>query len=250
MREYTLVGITFEMLIVLAAFHYALILSKNIYEYINSLYLIPICVIKSTEYLIKYNYPTDNNNIIQTKMSSIHAFLLSIANILYIYNRIDNDLWKYVILYSLYYNLLDLLYLVRSDIKIKNQMIIHHLLLIICITPCLNNTIYSYINAPDNYNLLVANNFLCEITTIPLNMSWILNSQKKQNSTEFKFWSIMTLLLYFPVRVCMTTYLSYNILNYSTPFKYFQFILTILNYYWFYKLILKCLSINSSYRNT
>ena len=249
MIEHTLIGSTFEILIVFAGVHYILILSKYIYEYINSLHLIPICVIKSTEYLIKYNYPIDSKDIIQTKMSTIHAFFLITANILYIYNGIDSNLWKYVILYSLYYNLLDLIYVVKSNMKIKNQMIIHHLLLIVCIIPCLNSTIYSYINAPDNYNLLVANNFLCEITTIPLNMAWILNSQKKQNSTEFKFWSIMTILLYFPFRVCLSTYLSYNVFNYSTPFKYFQFILTILNYYWFYKLILKCLTINSSYRN-
>ena len=239
-KKASTLGILFESIIILTFVNAIIVGLKNIYLYLDSLYVaIPYSFIKSINYYIKYKYPKDTKEIIKTKLSTLHAVILFIANLAFIYNYLDIKVWRIFLLYSAIYNGLDMIYLYNSEIKIKNQLLFHHFILIICILPIIND-----INNSE-YNNLIAKNFLCEITTIPLNMSWILYARNQQHTFKFKLYSFLTILLYIPFRICLNSYLSYSILNFKSNFKVCQFMLTGLNYYWFYKMIKKVWFIKS-----
>ncbi len=240
-KETSALGICFESLVILAFINVIYTSIQKIYTFLDSYYvIIPSFVIKGTEYILKKNNKDESKEIIKTKLSTIHAVLLFISNVLFLYNYLSLDLWKFGLLYSVIYNGMDMVYLYYSDMKIKKELLFHHLMLITCIIPILVNL---NIELPSNYYRLIALNFLCEITTIPLNFSWILYAKHKQKTSQFKVLSGLTILLYIPFRICLTSYLSYTVLEWNSNFKYFQFMLTTLNYYWFYKMVKKVGSI-------
>jgi hypothetical protein len=205
----------------------------------NYVIIIPLIIINTVEYYIYYNYPKDTREIRKTRLSVIHAMVLFISNLCYINSFISTELWKTTLLYSVIYNVLDMEHLYFSKIKIRYQLLFHHFILIVCILPILIPKVHTYIQVHSGYNMLVANNFLCEITTIPLNLGWILQAQGKQKTLVFNLYVMLTLFLYIPFRLFLTAYLSYTNLYIETKFKYFQFMLTGLNYYWFSKMLQK-----------
>jgi hypothetical protein len=244
-RDSSILGVCFESIVVLAFVNVFWVTLKNIYLFLDSYSVaIPYLCIKGTERYIKLNYINDSKEIIKTKLSTLHAIVLFLANILFIYNQISLEIWKQCLLYSVVYNLSDMVYLYFSDMKIKHQLLLHHSMLITSILPVIYEPLYFLVEHISNYNTLVATNFLCELTTIPLNIAWILHV-RNNNSFQFKLWSLITIVLYIPFRVVLTTYLSYNVIYLNTNLKYFQFILSFLNYYWFYKMVQKVYNIKN-----
>lgn len=231
---------TFEGLVILSFLNCILNIVSYSYNYLDKyIIIIPLLVINTIEYYIYYNYPKDTREIRKTRLSTIHAICLFISNICYINSFISTRLWETTLLYSLLYNVLDVIHLYFSKIKIRYQLLLHHIILITSILPVIIPKVHIYIQAHSGYKMLVATNFLCEITTIPLNLGWILHAQGKHNTYLFNLNIILTLLLYIPFRLFLTSYLSYTVFFIKTKFKYFQYILTCLNYYWFYKMLQK-----------
>tara|TARA_B000000557_G_C20755915_1_gene435194 strand:- start:93 stop:383 length:291 start_codon:yes stop_codon:yes gene_type:complete len=88
-------------------------------------------------------------------------------------------------------------------------------------------------------------NYLVEFATIPLNISWYLNSIGNTDGLLFKITSITTLILYIPFRVINTGYLAGYVLLYLPrvlPLQEIQVIFFIMNIFWFYKLCKKAIS--------
>jgi hypothetical protein len=245
-RDSSILGVCFESIVVLAFVNVFWVTLTNIYFFLDSYKVaIPYLCIKVIEKYIKLNNINDSQEIIKTKLSTLHAIVLFLANSTFLYNQISLDIWKTCLLYSLIYNVSDMVYLYFSDMKIKHQLFIHHFILICCVSPIIYEPLYFLVEPISNYNTLVATNFLCELTTIPLNIAWILHV-RNNNSFQFKIWSLITIILYIPFRVVLTTYLSYKFYLLETNFKYFQFILSFLNYYWFYKMFQKVYRINNT----
>jgi len=241
-QETSALGICFESLVILAFVNVIYTSCYTFYTFLDNYYvIIPSIVIKSGEYIIKKNNKGESMEIIKTKLSTIHAILLFVFNVLFLYNYLSLELWKNGLLYSVVYNVMDMMYLYYSDMKIKKELLFHHFMLITCIIPILVNL---NIELPYNYSRFVALNFLCEITTIPLNFSWILYAKNKQSTQAFRAMSGLTIILYIPFRICLTSYLSYKVMVWESSFKYFQFMITSLNYYWFYKMVHKVRSIS------
>lgn len=240
MTNDSIIGVCFESIVVLSFINVGWTTLKKIYLFLDEYYIvIPYLSIKCVERYIKLTNKDDSTEIVKTKLSSIHAGILFIANILFLYDSISIEIWKLCLIYSAVYNASDMVYLYYSDMKIKAQLLFHHFMLITCILPIIYPPLYYLVDTTPIYNTLVASNFLCEITTIPLNISWILYARNKQDTFEFKFSSLSTILLYIPFRVMLTTYLSYIAYNIETNLRFFQFLLSALNYYWFYKMIQK-----------
>ena len=239
-RESSIIGVCFEGLVVLSFVNVGWVTFKNIYLFLDSYSVaIPYLCIKGVEKYIKLNNINDSKEIVKTNLSSLHAGILFIANMLFLYDSITIKAWKLCLLYSAIYNASDMVYLYYSDMKIKEQLLFHHFMLITCILPVIYEPLYYLVETSPIYNTLVASNFLCEITTIPLNISWILYARNKQDTFDFKLASLSTILLYIPFRVMLTTYLSYRAYNIETNLRFFQFLLSALNYYWFCKMVQK-----------
>ena len=161
----------------------------------------------------------------------IHASILALFSIVYLLNILDLEIYNLILDYSVIYNSIDIYYLIQNDSSIKNQMLFHHFILI---TAILYGQFYE---TPQIYNYYIAMNFLSEITTVPLNISWLFYIRQKKNTFTYKLASILTLCLYLPFRVILNTYLFYNqIYNIDTPIVYLQGMIMLLNYFWFYKL--------------
>ena len=123
-------------------------------------------------------------------------------------------------------------------------MLFHHLLILLGLSPFVYYSFTSILPF-DIYHYFVAMNYLVEFATIPLNISWYLHSNKKDDSILFKLTSATTLLLYLPFRVINTGYLAFYILFYLPhicPLQEIQFIFFVLNIFWFYKLCKKAIS--------
>ena len=88
---------------------------------------------------------------------------------------------------------------------------------------------------------------LMEISTIFLNISWFLYTLKLTNTRKYKINNILLLSFYFISRVCNLTYNCWNLFQLRNqypiiiiyPSLSMIFILTIMNYKWFYLLCKK-----------
>ena len=178
-----------------------------------------------------YNNITKNGKEIVCYTSSIHASILAFCSILKLGNILNVYFYDLILDYSVVYNLFDIVYLLYYNSKIKNQMIFHH-------TVVISTILYkSWYPLLPNYYYYVALNFLSEITTVPLNVTWLLHLKKKKKVPMYTIASITTIVLYIPFRVLLNTYLFYHQIYYIDSFiTYIQGMFMCLNYYWFYKL--------------
>lgn len=208
----------------------------------NTKFVYPLIFIKLSDIYIKNNiniekYGVKKKEIINCYNACIHAIVILGYSLMYIYKFIDNEIYNNGLSYSVIYNILDIMTLILSDSKIKNQMIFHHILLIT------SSSLPYFIDVPYNYKYYIALNYLSEVTTVPLNLSWILYLKEKTNTLKFKIYIIITLILYLPFRVFLNTYLFYDeFYNLDTNLKYCQLTIMFLNYFWFYKLFKKVYS--------
>ena len=121
-----------------------------------------------------YNNITKNGKEIVCYTSSIHASILAFCSILKLGNILNVYFYDLILDYSVVYNLFDIVYLLYYNSKIKNQMIFHH-------TVVISTILYkSWYPLLPNYYYYVALNYLSEITTVPLNVTWLLHLKKKK----------------------------------------------------------------------
>ena len=173
--------------------------------------------------------------------SSIHAIISSIFSVLYLTEAISEDFYKNTLGISLSYFVYDSINLIK---KKDYQLLIHHSVVSISLLPLVSDFITEQFLVKDYY-LYIARFFLSEITTIFLNNSWILYKLKQTHTKIFRINTYMLLVLTFLIRVCFISYLNYII--YLDKLFYFLGLslpLTILNYYWFYKLSKKAINIS------
>ena len=208
-----------------------LYLGKSIIYLYNLKVPLPLVFLYISNSYINQTTKETDKEIIHCYNSNIHASIMLLFSFLYVFSFINIEFYNNILNYSVIYNTIDIYYLINYNSKVKTQMIFHHILIIISII------IRNIIPLPKNYNYYIALNFFSEITTIPLNISWILYTKNLKKSLLFKLSMVSTLILYIPFRVLLNTYLFYDELsNLHTNIKYFQLIMVILNYFWFYKL--------------
>jgi hypothetical protein len=169
--------------------------------------------------------------------SNIHALIIFTYSFIYCY------IYEFDFMYNNLVNGISVGYLLFDSyraIKYREfEYIIHHSVGILAICPTVLNELNLY-ELPKYYHYLVARAFLSESSTIFLNNCWLLIKQNKKNSNEFIFNSIMLLVLFLVFRVVNFTLIFNKLIH----LEYYSFIilhipLTVLNYVWFYKLMLK-----------
>ena len=177
-------------------------------------------------------------NISQTIISLSHATLSSYMSISRYLNLISDQYWFDLSGFTFAYAIYDI-YLINKIYKEKSnrEMYLHHFLMIGgYLYPLYGQLVYN--NVLPYYPKVISSIYLCEISTIFFNISYILNDYNKTNTTLFKYSSIGTVISYFFLRVCNFSYLSYYLFNKEnkTPLL-FMLPFTCLNYFWFYKII-------------
>lgn len=197
--------------------------SVNIYTFFiiaNIEYILPV-LINILQYIL-----IREQNIIKYECyrSSVHATVLFFSSLLYYNNYILDHVFRICLNYSIVYNLGELIYC-----NLNYQYILHHVILIIAIITCYINKITL---------VYISLNFICEITQIPLNISYYYHKSNIINVYS-KIANTTTVVLYFPFRILLNLYLLY--LEYINNIYYYiifiQFSLFILNCFWFYKLL-------------
>lgn len=142
-------------------------------------------------------------NLLQIFFSTFHASYASINSFNFLINNLNFIDYKYSLNLSSIYFIFDIVYLFNNiNNKTNRQMIYHHIIAISCIQINLLNLQNISINT-------MALLFLSEITSIPLNICWILNEKKKVDNLLFKLCGISTLLLYIPCRILLFPYCSH-----------------------------------------
>ena len=188
---------------------------------------------KSFHFLDKYYKDVEKT---QCVINIGHAFLTSYLSISYLMNYINQYTWYYASGLSCGYAIHDLILTYKIG-KYKDMLVHHSLMIIVYLYPIVNSSFIKYV---DYYPNFISSVYLCEISTIFFTSSYFLYHTKQTENTLFKISSIMTLLTYFPLRVCNFTYLCYYLFRQNNMFAFYCMIpFTGLNYYWFYKILCK-----------
>ena len=174
--------------------------------------------------------------------STIHASVLSIIVSLYLMNMVSYIALENAFRFSIGYLLADIVYIfdekVNYDMPIVTMMlmIIHHLLTISC-----ENLIFVIDdNLIEVARYVLSRSMLAEFAVLPLNYAWYLINTKQKNSFKFDIASSITIVSYFLFRIVNFTELFYELYMLEQYFYLGIGIpLGILNYHWFYKLIMK-----------
>lgn len=181
-------------------------------------------------FLIKYfNY--ENRDYI---ISSLHAIISVGISVLYLFETFTEKKYLEYSTISIGYAIYDVNNLRHPKAKNTLFLILHHFILIFC------NTWLIVYKVPYVIKI-VSLNFLAEVSTPFLNLSMYLY---KNNLTKYKFFNVnifnltskilVTSYLFF--RIFLLTYLVWETAFYNNLY-YFQIGLTVLNYYWFYKIL-------------
>lgn len=158
------------------------------------------------------------------------------------YNFLNNKITELDYYYALniisIYFTIDLFYLFYNRNNLTNkQMIYHHCVAIL-------STQFNLIFTTEISLYTMSLLYLSEITTIPFNLCYILNKKKLTNNILFKISGISTLFLYIPFRLFIFPYCSFIAYN---NYYYCQcgvlISYSVLNFYWYRKLLNKFLNI-------
>lgn len=191
-----------------------------------------------------------SHKLISYGFSTIHASFTAICATLYLYNIIDNYDIKQVFFISMSYYLADLFYTITSTKKLlildyftfchHFVMFYYHNLVFIQNDPILENNLLFYLNR----------GYIAEYSLVSLNYSWYLINTKQDNGIKMMISSITTLVLYFITRILNFTVLLYKVWQDDLVLVSIVVLpLMMINYYWFYKIILKAYRINQKTKN-
>ena len=161
-------------------------------------------------------------------ISMINGMICYFGTLLYYFN--NNILFlKYCLYSSIGYFLVDSYHLhdLFSINKLSGTILfsIHHMY-----------AVYGIINYSDTHLYLLARIFVCEVTNIFLNITWLMYKTKNNNTFLLKSCGLLTIITYFFTRILNFTHLVfYTALPGST--RSIIFIFTCINYFWFYKIL-------------
>ena len=195
--------------------------------------------------LMAYLFPTMKSSTIQIFLSTNHALFSSICSFLYLCKIIQEESYIHLVSILLGFTLYDIGCIITIRNRIWKQMLFHHIMIVISLFPIVYYSFTNVLLFP-TYAYYIAMNYLVEISTIPLNLSWYLNENNKNHSILFKITSALTIASYLPFRVVNTLYLTFYTFFYEPhilPFQEIQLIFAILNIIWFSKLCKKAKNI-------
>ena len=179
---------------------------------------------------------TVNNVVLYSYFFSlIHSAYISTMSILFLYDRLDCQLYTYLSLYSIFYLGVDIFILNYESqfSKMKKIFTIHHSLFIILIY--LNYIDYMKYDYLDTY--LIAVSLLGEICVLPLNLNWYLIKTKRKKTLLFKISNYLLIVTYLLFRIIGYTSIFFIIIKHH---YYIIFLISlpiiIMNYVWFYKI--------------
>lgn len=170
-----------------------------------------------------------NYLVFNTIFSTVHATIMFLMS----YYNVPNYIFINGLKFSVIYNLVDMIIMENS--KIKKQMLLHHILLIIA-------ALYGITYPTKEILDIVYLGYITEITTPFLNMAWFYNLKKNKTKLENRLFlasSITTFILYLPCRVLLTSYISYKVQFIECSIKPIVYGFTLLNYIWYYKMCKK-----------
>jgi hypothetical protein len=186
--------------------------------------------------IIDYSKVIDvkNRNIICSNIHAIYIFYASAALLTGLGTPED---FKKASMFSVAYAINDIRDTIYIGLPNAKEMIFHHSLILVSFSLFLLEPL---IVIPDNYHTYLAMNFMTEVTTPILNYCFYLHNNKK----PYKNPAIILVLFYFIFRVINCSYITYISLQEGQYFvyKYVQIPFTLLNYYWFTKLVKKALN--------
>ena len=182
------------------------------------------------------NIISNDNTRIQLKkylFSLKHSFFLGTISVFLLNKIISKKLYYNLLGYSNGYLLYDLIKCIESK---DYQMIFHHIFMMI--------TLVSPQLVSDNYipNLdwIIGRIYICEFTNIFLYSYIMLSKLKYNNQLIMDFLKISTIISYIFLRVYNKTYIQYYLyVNEIYLCFYLMAPITLLNYYWFKKIISK-----------
>jgi len=173
-----------------------------------------------------------NNNFRQVNISNIHAIYTFIFSLLHLngFSLVVNN-YVDLMVYSIFYSVYDIYYLLKKKIRGYQSLIVHHSLIIYAV-------IFAklYFNSKDKIINLMALNYLTEISTPFFNKSFDLAEQKKENTYEYKLINTLVIIIFGLSRVLMIPYLFYNSLYLGKNIIICQTILSTMNVVWYYKI--------------
>lgn len=176
----------------------------------------------------------NKRDIIDNTIGIYHSVYLTILSFMYLSGYISMYVYDYVLLHSIVYNFNDSLKQIKYNKKLKNEMLLHHFILILSIV------FKKIVTFETTYTYYLSINFLTEVSTPTLNLSQILYYTNKSDTILFKICTIITFILYFLFRIVLLTYILMDELyNDNLTNKYVcivQLSLLLLNYYWFNKI--------------
>lgn len=114
----------------------------------------------------------NKRDIIDNIIGICHSVYVTILSFMYLSGYISMRIYDYVLLHSIVYNLYDGLKQIKYNKKLKNEMLLHHFILILSIV--FKKIVYF----ETTYTYYLSINFLTEISTPTLNLSQILYEYK------------------------------------------------------------------------
>lgn len=193
-------------------------------------------------YILKY-FTNKDREYISRYYSNIYSIFIVYHSLNYCYNYHyygntleDDKYFEKINILTATYALYDSY---RAFKKKEIQYIVHHFIMFICVLP-----MFTLNNHPKYYHYYIARALSSESSTIFLNNCWLLIKNNKLDTSLFKVNSLLTLLCFTFFRIINFTLIIYNIYY----LEYYNYILcalplTLMNYYWYYKLILKYISV-------
>jgi hypothetical protein len=176
----------------------------------------------------------NKRDIIDNIIGIYHSVYVTILSFMYLSGYISMRIYDYVLLHSIVYNFNDGLKQIKYNKKLKNEMLLHHFILILSIV--FKKIVYF----ETTYTYYLSINFLTEISTPTLNLSQILYYMNRSNTILFKICTVITFILYFLFRIVLLTYILIDELyNDDIKNKYLcivQLSLLLLNSFWFNKI--------------
>ena len=176
----------------------------------------------------------NKRDIIDNTIGIYHSIYVTILSLMYLSGFISMYIYDYVLLHSIVYNLNDGLKQIKYNKKLKNEMLLHHFILILSIV------FKKIVSFETTYTYYLSINFLTEISTPTLNLSQNIYYMNKSDTILFKICTFITFILYFLFRIVLLTYILFDELyNDDIKNKYFcvvQLILLLLNCFWFSKI--------------
>jgi len=169
--------------------------------------------------------------------STIHAVIIFLGSLLFLYEYVDTEIYKNFHSFSIGYLIFDSLIVAshRNLFKKTWKLTVFHHSIFLYTSLIMKMNVLDLIQ-----QMIVARYILAELSTLFLNAAWFLIHLNMQETIYFKLSTLSTLISYSIVRIYNFTDLTYIVvLSYPLYGSIPAICITLLNYYWFYLLLKK-----------